>query len=172
MQGCRGGAHRCRLVELLKVVWVLDWQDDGPSGIAVFGGEEERDMVEPQQVRAAVSPGGESPAERADVILTRVAQADLADGPQRRDDRGLVGEPLQGVVHAEAEHAGYGQAHRSGRPAWEAAGRWRTRPTALPSISATVADLIDAPGSVPIPSTYNKQNTSIRNDTEEALPLP
>jgi hypothetical protein len=57
-RGCRGGAHRCRLVELLKVVWVLDWQDDGPSGIAVFGGEEECDMVEPQQAGPAASPGG------------------------------------------------------------------------------------------------------------------
>jgi hypothetical protein len=61
---------------------------------------------------------------------------------------------------------------RSGRPGWEAAGRWRTRPMALPSISATVTRAHRYTGALPIRSTYNKQNASIRNGTEEALPLP
>jgi len=40
-RGCRGGADRCRFVEmlLLTVAWALYQQDDGPSGIAVSGGE-------------------------------------------------------------------------------------------------------------------------------------
>ena len=40
----------------------------------------------------------------------QVAQADLADGPQGRGDLLAVGEPFQGVVHAQAEHVGDGQA--------------------------------------------------------------
>src|SRR5690349_20150900 len=34
----------------------------------------------------------------------------ISDGAQRRGVRGPAGEPLQGVVHAQAEHVRYGQA--------------------------------------------------------------
>ena len=41
-----------------------------PSGIAEFGGEKGSDMEDSQGAGAAASPRGESPAERAEVILT------------------------------------------------------------------------------------------------------
>src|SRR6266516_1509819 len=59
---------------------------------------------DPQPLRLAAGQGWGGLAE------PQVAQADVADGPQRRGDRGPAGEPVQGVVHAEAEHVGYGQA--------------------------------------------------------------
>jgi hypothetical protein len=66
---------------------------------------------------AAAQPGGDpqplrlaAGQRRRGLAEPQVAQADLVDGPQRRGDRGLVGEPLQGLVHAQAEHVGYGQA--------------------------------------------------------------
>ena len=37
-------------------------------------------------------------------------QADLADGPQRRGDRGPAGELFQRLLDAQPEHVGYGQA--------------------------------------------------------------
>src|SRR5436190_617918 len=59
---------------------------------------------DPQPLRLAARQG------RRRLAQLQVTQADLADWPQRRGDRGPAGEPVQGVVHAEAEHAGYGQA--------------------------------------------------------------
>src|SRR6185436_4384455 len=40
----------------------------------------------------------------------QVTQADLADRPQRRGDRGPAGEPFQSVIHAQAQYVGHGQA--------------------------------------------------------------
>jgi hypothetical protein len=45
----------------------------------------------------------------------QVTQADLVGRPQRRGDRGPLGEPLQSLLHAQAEHVGYGQAVDGGR---------------------------------------------------------
>ena len=59
---------------------------------------------DPQPLRLAAGQGRRGLAE------PQVTQSDLADRPQRRGDRGPVGEPLQGVVHAQAEHVGDGQA--------------------------------------------------------------
>ncbi len=66
---------------------------------------------------AAAQPGGDpqplrlaAGQRRRRLAQPQVAQADLADRPQRGGDRGPAGEPLQGVVHAQAEHVGYGQA--------------------------------------------------------------
>jgi hypothetical protein len=60
---------------------------------------------DPQPLRLAAGQGRRGLAE------PQVTQADLADGPQRRGDRGPAGEPpFQGVVHAQAEHVGDGQA--------------------------------------------------------------
>ena len=66
---------------------------------------------------AAAQPGGDpeplrlaAGQRRRGLAEPQVTQADLVDGPQGRGDRGPAGEPLQGVVHAQAEHVGYGQA--------------------------------------------------------------
>src|SRR5262249_54205411 len=59
---------------------------------------------DPQPLRLAAGQGRRGLAE------PQVTQADLVDGPQRRGDRGPAGEPLQGVVHAQAEYVGHGQA--------------------------------------------------------------
>jgi hypothetical protein len=59
---------------------------------------------DPQPLRLAAGQGWGGLAE------PQVTQADLVDRPQRRGDRGPVGEPLQGVVDSQVEHVGYGQA--------------------------------------------------------------
>src|SRR5207237_6103129 len=59
---------------------------------------------DPQPLRLAAGQGRRGLAE------PQVTQSDLADGPQRRGDRGPAGQPFQGVVHAQAEHVGDGQA--------------------------------------------------------------
>src|SRR5215467_277931 len=50
--------------------WAPGWQGDDPSRTAVSGGDEERDMAEPEQAGAAAPPYAGSAAARADVILT------------------------------------------------------------------------------------------------------
>jgi hypothetical protein len=62
--------------------------------------------------REAIRSRCDSPPDGDGVGLAepQVIQADLVDRAQRRGDRGPVGEPLQGVVDAQAEHVGYGQA--------------------------------------------------------------
>ena len=71
-RGCRSGADRCRFVEmrLVKVVGLSIGGTAALPAFAVFGGEEERDLGEPQEAGPAASPREESPAEQAEVILT------------------------------------------------------------------------------------------------------
>src|SRR5262249_60442089 len=59
---------------------------------------------DPQPLRLAAGQG------RRGLAQPQVSEADLTDGPQRRGDGSPAGELLQGVVHAQAESVGYGQA--------------------------------------------------------------
>jgi hypothetical protein len=55
---------------------------------------------DPQPLRLAAGQGRRGLAE------PQVAQPDLVDGPQRRRDRGPVGEPVQGLGHGQAKDVG------------------------------------------------------------------
>ena len=59
---------------------------------------------DPQPLRLAAGQ------RRGGLAESQVAQADLVDGPQRRDDRSPVAEPVQGVAHGQREDVGYGLA--------------------------------------------------------------